>query len=78
MPRPPRLPPGTDRPDRRDRPGRISPLLLLSLIANLALAGGLAYLFYVKPARGPTSDPGAAPAATPRNSLPRASVTRKL
>ncbi len=63
----PILPRETDRPDRRNRTGRISPLLVLSVAANLALAAGLVYLFYFKPARGQTvpTGPGAAMAATP-------------
>lgn len=65
MCRPPRLPRGTDRPDRHDRPGRISPLLVLSVVANLALVGGLVYFLYYEPTRGPTTDPGATSAAAP-------------
>jgi HlyD family secretion protein len=59
------LPHPFDRCDRRDRPGRTSPLLILSLLANLALAGGLAYFAYFKPAQARTAATGPGPAASP-------------
>lgn len=64
MPRPPSLPHGTVRSDRHDRAGRINPLLILSVVANLALVGGLVYLLYFKPTSGPTTDPGATSTST--------------
>ena len=65
MSRPSCSPDATDRPDRRNRPGRTSPLLLLSLVANLALVGGLVYFLYFKPTPGRmlATNPGAAPDA---------------
>ncbi len=62
VPRPTRLPRWTDR---HDRPGRINPLLALSLLANLALAAGLAYFAYLKPAPTRLAATGPGAAATP-------------
>src|SRR5262245_43279917 len=43
------MPAPGNRSNRTVRRGRISPLFIISLLVNLALAGGLAYVLYLKP-----------------------------
>ncbi len=55
---PANLPGRTNRPNRTHRSGRVGLPFVLSLLANVALAGGLVYLTFLKPAPGGQSGGG--------------------
>ena len=52
--------PPSDRPGRHIRSGRLSLPLAVSLLVNAALAGGLLYFLFGKPASGPGGPTGPA------------------